>query len=139
MGLLNRNQLLTKETLKIEKVMLNEEDYVFVRQMTGFERDAWEQTMGKFQKVGKKTEYVSTLENFRSKLAVNTVCDEDGNLILTPADVDDFGKSISAEKLERIIEVAQRLNKISEEDKEELTKNSEADLHANSSSGSAVN
>ena len=139
MGLLTRTALLTKESLKIEKVMLNEEDYVFVRQMTGFERDQWEQTIGSFQTVGKKTQYVSTLENFRSKLAVNTVCDENGNLLLTPQDVDAFSKSISAEKLERIIEVAQKINRISQEDKEEMTKNSKTELEDNFNSDSVAN
>jgi len=43
---------------------------------------------------------------------------------------------MSAANLDRIITVAQRLNAITEKDKEELLKNSETDLEESSNSGS---
>ena len=45
MALLDREKLLAKEELKVEKVMLTKHDYVFVRQMTGRERDRFEQSL----------------------------------------------------------------------------------------------
>ena len=46
---------------------------------------------------------------------------------------------MSAKRLEKIINVAQKLNAITEEDKEALVKNSEAVLDGNSNSDSVEN
>ena len=132
-GLLTRDALLTKQELKIEKVDLGDGVHVYVREMTGHERDIWERSIYEFDKNNKP---VNRLEDFRAKLAVCTVCDEEGELLLTPKDVLQLSKSIGASRLEKIIDKAQNLNKVSEKDKEDLTKNSEADLVGNSSSDS---
>jgi hypothetical protein len=145
MGLLNRKKLLEKQKLDIVKVDLGtdegEEIYVYVKQMTGRERDTFERTLTKEKRdsKGKIKDYEQALEDFRAKLAVSTVCDEEGNLILRPQDYPELSQNMSAARLEIIINKAQELNKISEEDKDALTKNSEADLDANSNSGSAEN
>ena len=132
-GLLTRDALLTKQELKIEKVDLDDGIFVYVREMTGHERDIWERSI---YEIDKNNKPINRLEDFRAKLAVCTICDEEGELLLTPKDVLQLSKSIGASRLEKIIDKAQDLNKVSQKDKEDLTKNSDADLVGNSSSDS---
>ena len=136
--LLNRESLLKKEELKIVKVNLGNDEYIFVRQMTGRERDHWEQSLIKHtkDKKGRITGYDQSLEDFRAKLVVNTICNEKGELILLPGDYPLLSQNMSAAKLEEIVNKSQELNAISEEDKEALVKNSDADQVGNSSSDS---
>ena len=138
MALLDRKALLAKEKLEVTKVDLGDGNYVFVRQMTGRERDRFEQSLIKENKHAEGG-YEKTLEDFRAKLAVCTVSDEDGNLILQPGDFGILSQNMSAAKLEKIINTAQRINKISEDDKENLVKNSEAVQDGNSTSDSVEN
>jgi hypothetical protein len=135
---LNREALLVKDDLRKEKVELSK-GYVYVREMTGVEKDIWEKSMLKERPSGDKrkpVEYEVNIEGFRAKLAVVTVCDEEGNLIFNPEDAKALNKVISASNLDKIIVVAQRLNAITEEDKEEILKNSKTDLDESSNSGS---
>ena len=141
MILLTREALLQKDDLKIEKVELSK-GYVFVREMTGHEKDIWESSMLKQKPSGNKNkliEYETTLDDFRAKLAVVTVCDEEGNLIFKPEDVKMLNKMMSATNIEKIVTAAQRLNAISQQDRDEILKNSEADQTDNSNSDSAEN
>jgi len=139
-NLLNKESLLKKEDLKREKVELENGDYVFVCQMTGRARDNFEKSlMKKIKNEGKPTDYETSLDNFRAKLAVATICDEEGNLLLLPTDADKLGESMGAVNLAKIADSASNLNKMSEKDKEDLVKNSEGDLVASSSSDSVEN
>ena len=79
------------------------------------------------------------LEDFRAKLVVATVCDEKGILLLQPADAPILSQNMTARSLEVIVEAAQKLNKITEEDKENLKKNSEAAQSGSSTSDSVKN
>jgi len=126
MGELNKEGLLVKEELEIKKVDLGDDDFTFVRQMTGRERDSFEQSLMK-EKKGKRgvVTYERNLNDFRAKLAVCTVCDEEGVLLLTSKDVPTLSQNMSAKRLDKIMTVAQELNRITEEDKENLIKNSE--------------
>ncbi|HDL08057.1 MAG TPA: hypothetical protein ENG35_04880 [Desulfobacteraceae bacterium] len=138
MKVLTREGLLKKEILRKEKVDLGKDEYVFVRQMTGRERDRFEQSLVKEVMDDKgQSEFKRSLDDFRAKLAVHTVCDEDGNNLLRPEDVSTLSQNMSAARLELIVNKAQELNRISEEDKKNLTKNSEAVQNANSISDSA--
>jgi hypothetical protein len=140
-NLLNRKKLLEKEKLQIEKVELENDDFVFVRQMTGRERDTFEQSLLKKNKdsKGQVISFEQSLDDFRAKLAVVTLCDEEGKSLLLPTDYSMLSINMSAKTLETIVNAAQKLNKISEQDKEELVKNSDAGQEDNSSSGSAEN
>ncbi len=125
--LLDRMKLLQKEELKIKKVELGGDDFVFVRQMTGRERDRFERSL--FREITDKkgnVTYKQSLEDFRAKLVVNVVCDEQGTNLLQPSDYDVLSQHMSAAKLEKIVEIAQELNKITDADKEKLVKNSES-------------
>jgi len=138
--ILNRESLLKKENLKKEKVNLGKGEYVFVRQMTGRERDRFEQSLLKEVIDNKgKSEFKRSLDDFRAKLAVHTVCDEGGNNLLRPEDVSILSQNMSATRLELIVNKAQELNKISEEDRENLIKNSEAAQSGNSTFDSVEN
>lgn len=141
--LLNREGLLKRANFEIEKVDLGtneqgEEIFVYVRQMSGYERDLFEQSLLKpIKDKGKLVGYDQSMEHFRAKLAVQTICDEKGENILRPDDYVTLSKNITAKMLETIVNVAQRLNKITEEDKEALVKNLEAGQADNSNSNSA--
>ena len=124
MSLLLRKDLLKKQELQIEKVDLGNDDFVFVREMTAKEKDNHEQSMmKKVKQPNGQMGYETTLENFRSKLAVKTVCDEKGKLLFEPQDADKLGEAVTASRMAKIIEVAQRLNKIDPKEKEDLEKN----------------
>jgi len=140
-NLLNRSKLLEKDNLTIEKVEFENGDYVYVRQMTGHERDTFEQSLLRKlrDKEGKVIGYEQATEDFRAKLAVCTICDEKGTLILSPADYLILSNNISAKKLEKIINVAQRLNAITEEDRESIIKNLEVGQADNSGFDSVEN
>ena len=124
---LSREQLLEKEVLEIVSVDLGKDEFIYVRQMTGRERDQFEKSLMKEVK-GKKgqIDYERSLGDFRAKLAVNTVCDEEGVLVFKPTDYETLSTNMSAFRLEKIVNEAQKLNAITEEDKEELVKNSDA-------------
>jgi len=137
---LDRIALLQQDKLKIEKVGLPGKGTVYVREMTGKEKDIWEQSLMKQIKTGDRrnpVQYETTLEDFRAKLAVVTVCTKEGELIFRPTDVQLLNKRMSASNLDRIVTVAQRLNRITEQDKDEILKNSNADQEKSSNSGSA--
>lgn len=135
--MLNRDALLVKEELTIEKVELDKGDFVYVRQMTGRERDNFEQSLSS-EVIGKGggITYKRNLTDFRAKLAVNTLCDTNGANLLMGTDIAVLSKHMSAARLEKIVNAAQELNKITEEDKENLIKNSEGDSVADSNSDS---
>lgn len=137
MAQLDKLALLRKEKLQIEKVDLGNDEFVYVTQMTGHGRDEFE--LSHLKKVEDKKGVVTfeqTMSDFRAKLAVATVCDEEGKLLFEPGDYSLLSQNISAFKLEKIVNVAQRLNAISEEDKQALIKNSKPDPDDNSNSGS---
>jgi hypothetical protein len=140
-NLLSREALLTKEKLEIVKVEFEDGDFVYVRQMTGHERDIFEQSLLKKNrdKKGVIIGYEQATEDFRAKLAVITVCDEKGDLLFEPNDYPILSHNISAKRLETIINKAQEINKISEEDKEALVKNLEVGQADNSNSDSVEN
>lgn len=139
--LLNRDALLAKEELEVVKVELGKGEFVYVRQMTGRERDSFEQSLIKETKdnKGQVTGYDRALGDFRAKLAVVTLSDEKGNLILELKDYPLLSQRMSARRLELIVNAAQKLNAISEEDKEALVKNLEAEPEDNSNLSSAEN
>lgn len=141
MGQLGRKALLSKEKVAIEKVDLGNGDFVFVKEMTGRERNNFDKILVKEIRDEKDVliRFEQTTEDFKAKLAVNTVCDEKGVLIFEPDDYSTLSMNIGAKRLEKIVEASQKLNKVDEASKEELVKNLKADLEDNSNSGSAEN
>lgn len=107
-----KSQILAFDDL--ERVQVNVERWgvsVFVRTMTGSERDRFEAEYRRDE-----------LKDFRAKLAVFTVCDVCGELLFTPADIPALAAK-SASALQQIFDVALKLNAITKGDVEELEKN----------------
>lgn len=124
MGLLGKEQLLTKVALEVKQVTFKNGNWVFVREMTGKERNSFENSIMKQEKDSNGVmQLVQKLDNFRGKLAVCTVCDEAGELLFTMADADKLSESLSASMLEEIVKEAQIMNGISPVAKEEIEKN----------------
>ena len=140
-NLLSRKSLLAKESLAIQIVNFPDGNFVYVKEMSGHDRDLFEQSILEEEKdeKGNLTGYKRSLTDFRAKLAVMTVCDEKGNLILQPEDYTNLSSSISASKLKLIVEKAQELNKMDETQKEDLVKNLEAGQPGTSASSSVEN
>ena len=112
--MLDRNSILQMDDLPKEQLSVPEwGGDLWVRTLTGTERDAFEQSM-----VQKKNK--PNLNNVRARFAVLTICDEKGERLFTDNDAEALGKK-SAAALDRVFEVAQRLNGFSDSDSEELS------------------
>jgi hypothetical protein len=123
--LLDRNSLLTKDEVQVEKVDFPNGDHIYVKMMYGDERDRFEQSLMREVKDSKgNSSYKQALNDFKAKLAVNVICDENGVLLLKSSDYVNLSKAMLSAKLDLICEKAQKLNKITEEDKEAMIKNS---------------
>jgi hypothetical protein len=119
--MLSRDSILSSSDLPTEEVPVPEwGGTVFVRTMSGTERDNFEQVIleGKSTKGG-----TAKMVNVRAKLAVKVLVDEQGKRLFTDEDAGILG-SKSGKALDRIFEVAQRLAGIGEKDIAELEKNS---------------
>jgi hypothetical protein len=115
MGLLSREQLLKKVDLKIKKVDLENDHFVYVREMTGREKDWWEQSLMKEVKSGdddQSIKVIRSLEDARAKLAVCTVCNENGDLLFKFEDWELLSKHIPAQMLSIIALAATEINKV---------------------------
>ena len=128
--------ILTKEAifnavdLVKEKVEIPEwGGYVFVRCLTGTERDDFESSLVNQKGPNKGTNF----KNLRAKLVALTTVDDDGKRIFNDFDVPDIGKK-NASVLDRLFDKAQILSGFKKEDIESLTKNSEATPGEDSSS-----
>jgi hypothetical protein len=114
---LNRDQILgfslRLDTLASESVPVPEWDGdVSVRVMTGTER-------GVFEEANK----TAPKESIRARLCAATLCEPTGELLFTAADVEWLGK-LSCVALDRVFEVALRLNGIGPKSVEDEAKNS---------------
>jgi len=119
MKLLNREEIIASTDLKSEKVEVPEWDgFVYVRCMTGTVKDNWENEVYSIK--GKNVEI--NKENFRARLLVRVLCDENGNRIFTDSDMAILGGK-SGQILDQLFTVALRINGLSHNDVDELTKN----------------
>src|SRR5690606_35415422 len=129
---LKREEILKIDDIKTEEELVPEwgaRGGVLVRGLNGAERDRFEGSI--LHQSGKKTKV--NMQNARARLVQMSTVDEDGKLIFSAADVLALG-SKNAAALDRIFDVASRLSGISEDDMEELVKNSEAILSESSTS-----
>lgn len=122
MALLTRDQILAADDLKRETLEVPEwGGEVIVRSLTGTERDAFEDSVVKQR--GNSREL--NLRNARARLVSLSLIDEAGNKLFTDKDVDLLGRK-SAAALDRVFAAAQRLSGLTENDIDELAKNSES-------------
>lgn len=88
---------------------------LFVKNMTGTERDSFETAIMKDGKVN--------TEMFRAKLVVRTLVDAEGKRVFTDEQTAALSAKSAAE-IDKVFTVAQKLNGLSPTDVDELTKNS---------------
>jgi hypothetical protein len=133
--LLGREDILHSKDLKFEEVDVPEwGGTVRVRVMTGSERDAFEQSI-----ISQNTKDSNkNMVNLRAKLVARTVCDDNNKRIFTDSDISLLGEK-SAGALDRVFEVAQRLNRLGAKDVDNLAKNSESEEKGGSISLSPEN
>lgn len=121
MAILNREDILKAQDLVTEEVEVPEwGGSVFIRTMTGAERNAFELEV--VPGVADGSNRMDVL-NMREKLLVKVIVDDKGQRLFTDKDIKALGEK-SAAALDRLFEVAQRLNRLSARDVEELEKNS---------------
>lgn len=119
--ILSRKQILEAQDIQTEAVAVPEwGGDVLVRALTGAERDAMEAAMVE----GKGKNSKVNLSNLRARMVAASAVDEDGSHLFTPGDVGVLGTK-SAAALERVFSKARELSGMTDEDVEELTKNSE--------------
>lgn len=122
MALLTRDQILAVEDLKRETIDVPEwGGEVIVKSLTGAERDAFEDSVVKQR--GKTREL--NLRNARARLVSLSLIDESGSRLFSDGDVEALGRK-SAAALDRVFAAAQRLSGLTENDIDELAKNSES-------------
>jgi len=114
---LSRDAILSADDLPRQEVDVPEwGGTVFVRSMSGLERDTFETSLtnGKDKSVN--------LKNIRARLVCLTAVDDNGERLFADGDEDALGKK-SAAALDRIFTVAQKLNGLNSSDVEELAEN----------------
>ena len=122
------DQILAADDIILEQVSIPElgDMTLYVKTMTAAERDSFEISCVKNGK--------QDLNNMRAKLCVRTLVDEKGERIFTDTEAEQLGKK-STKALQKIFNVATRINALTPKDMEELVKNSKPDQSADSSSG----
>jgi hypothetical protein len=112
---LAREEILKPRGLQVEEVQVPEMGgSVFVRVMSGIERDAFEAEV--------LADPATRMVNIRARLAVRTICDAQGTLIFTPEDAVELGKQAWV-GLDRIVTASQRINRLNDAALEELKGN----------------
>jgi hypothetical protein len=115
MAILGRDAILNSNDLKKEVVKVPEwGGEVIIATMTGAARDAWEQSL--------VTNKATNLENIRARLIAATAVDEKGERLFADKDIVALGKK-SAAALDRCVKIAQNLNRLTETELDDLSKN----------------
>lgn len=122
MALLTREMILAMGDLPRESVAVMDWDggEVLVQGLTAAQRDKFE--ADSMTQQGK--DFKLNMRNIRARLVALCVVDENGQRIFSDSDVQALGQK-SARALARVFEVAQRLSGLTNEDVEELAKNSD--------------
>lgn len=119
--MLSRDQILAADDLPRAEVAIPEwGGSIFVRTMNGSERDRFEAAHLKAPGV-----------DFRARVAVACACDDQGAPLFTAEDIPALGAKSSA-ALTRIFEAASKLNRMSDQDYDQLGKDSSANRSASS-------
>ncbi len=117
---LSKDQILEADDLQNQEVDVPEwGGTVYVRSMTGADRDAFEASMVTVNPDGSRT---PDMRNLRAKLVALTLVDEAGNRLFEVADIPRLALK-SAAALERVFEAAQRLNGLGVKAEEDAVKN----------------
>jgi hypothetical protein len=121
---LTAQDILNLSDSRIERVEVPEwGGHVYVRSLSGTERERYIESIRELRGRGRKQDYKIILAESGAKLAVRTMCDEKGNLMFTAADVKKLGEK-SSKALQRVIDVAGKLNGLDDESEEEAKNDS---------------
>jgi len=101
---------------------------VFLRVISGAERDRFEESCQPNQKTGQRS-----MANFRARFAVLVLSDDKGKRLFTDADAGELGKK-SQGSLDRILEAGGALNGMNAKDVDDLEKKSAIDPSVGSGS-----
>lgn len=114
MARLTKDDILNAKDLETEEVSVPEwGGTVLVSSISGHAKDKLELSFSS------KT----TIENVRARIVALCLVDDSGNLLFNDSDITKLGKK-SAKALDRVFNVAQRLNAIGDKEVEQLAKNS---------------
>ena len=118
--ILSRDEILNASDQVIEEVYIPAwNGSVYVKSLTGSERDQFEKNIVEWKGKGKNTK-AEMKDNIRAKLVVLTAINpETKELLFTRADVDALGRK-NASALDALFSKAQELSKLSDEDIDEL-------------------
>jgi len=109
---LSKNQIISAIDDRYEDVEVPEwGGTVRVKAMSGVEKDAFEASVTTIRRNGNKVEQRPNLENVRAKLLAHCIVDESGALIFDDDDIAALGSKSSA-ALDRVVDVAKRLNRM---------------------------
>jgi hypothetical protein len=135
--MLTKEAILGARHLPVEEVHVPEmaaadgDDLVYVRGMTGAERDLWEMSLS----VQRGGEMVPDTANATAKALVKCIVDADGNRLFDDRDANELG-SQPAVALTRMWKVARRLSGLAPEDVEQKARDFPAADGSGSSTGS---
>lgn len=110
--------------------------YVFVRGMSGTQRERYLESLRDVKGKGKNQDIKIMLVESSAKLAQQTICDKDGNLLFSSAQIKQLGEK-SSKALQRVVDASAKLNGF-DADAEEEAKNDSAVQTETASASSSV-
>jgi hypothetical protein len=120
MPVLTFDQIISSQDLPKELVTVPEwGGDVYIATMTAGDRDAYEMSVANMQNGKMKPD----MRNIRAKLVSRCLVDEDGVLICTEDKINDLSKK-SSKVLDRLFDIASKINGINEVDQVKIAKNS---------------
>jgi hypothetical protein len=120
MALLTFDSIVSTQDLPKELVTVPEwGGDVYISTMTASDRDSYEMSVANIQASGKVK---ATMQNIRAKLVGRCLVDEDGKRLFDESKIEELGKK-SAKVLDRLFDIASKLNGINEADQVDIAKN----------------
>lgn len=120
---LDKTAILSHTTIQKELVEVPEwGGEVWVKELTGKERDSYEAEIFQIKSNGRKTETKFMRANIRARLLVLSIVNDDGVRLFEDYELESLG-NLGALALDRLFTVAQRLSGFTEKDVEELEGN----------------
>lgn len=113
---LTREQLLQPMSLESTTMTVDGLGDITLREMNGADRDTFE---SKCQSATKKGDF----RGLKAWLVATCLVDAKGNRLLQDSDVDAFGQNVSGRVLDQLFRAAQDLNRLTDEDVQELAGN----------------
>ena len=117
-----RNLVLAAEDIKIVPVPTPEwpevDGYIYVRSLSGTQRERYIESIRQTIGTGKKATVKVLIAESGAKLAVQTMCDETGQLLFNRDDVEALGAK-SAIALNRVVDASAAINGLGDDAEEE--------------------